>query len=187
MKFFIRLFLLIVILLRAGSVMSQAAPQIVSPPPPPPVNQDSSLTNVLENPETMAVDKVDLLKGIIEDFDYDPEGKRDPFSVYNPIGIAGSTGTSAFGPVFPLQRFDLDQLHVTGIIWNVKSPRALVVDPQSKSYTLRMNDMVGRNNGRVVAIREGEVVVMEAVEIDGQLAYQPRILKIYRPPEKKGP
>ena len=104
-----------------------------------------------------------------EEYVYDPAGRRDPFKPYKVI----RTQTVSKGPgkpedlLEPLQRFDIDQLTVLAILWDVKQPRALVRDADGKVHTLVKNTKVGRNNGYVAAIREGEIVVMESFDEEG--------------------
>lgn len=122
--------------------------------------------------------QVNLLEGIIEGFDYSPEGKRDPFQAYSPAKSVQSD--VSLGPQLPLQRFDLDQLKIAAIIWDVPQPKAMVTDPTGKGHILSLNERVGKNSGYVAAIREGEIVVIEAFDLNGKTNYQTRILRLQR-------
>lgn len=118
-----------------------------------------------------------ILEGIIEDYDYKGQGKRDPFAPYATIKPSSS---GPIGPVTELERYTLDQLRLVGIIWNVPKPRALFTDPNQKTYVVYAKTRVGRNSGYVAEIREGEVVVIEAFSNEGRYSYQPRIVKLQR-------
>jgi type IV pilus assembly protein PilP len=90
-------------------------------------------------------------------YHYDPTDKVDPFKSYirREVTLEGE-GTSS-----PLERFDLSQLTVMGIIWEVDEPRALVRDPTGKGYIVRAGTPIGKNKGRIVRIEDNKVVVKE--------------------------
>lgn len=89
-------------------------------------------------------------------FYYDPKGKRDPFRsfLFDPPGEA----VVAEGP---LERFDVSQLSLVAVIWDVESSRALVQDPSGMSFIIAKGTRVGKNAGRVTRIADNAVVVME--------------------------
>jgi len=90
-------------------------------------------------------------------FTYDPEGKPDPFKSYvrQLVAIQEADLSS------PLQRFDLSQLTVTGIVWASERPRALIEDPTGKGYVIQTGAAIGKNRGRVVHIGDNRVTVKE--------------------------
>jgi type IV pilus assembly protein PilP len=90
-------------------------------------------------------------------YHYDPTDKTDPFRSYirRQVTLEGD-GTSS-----PLERFDLSQLIVMGIIWGVDEPRALVRDPTGKGYIVRAGTPIGKNKGRILRIEDNKVVVKE--------------------------
>lgn len=112
----------------------------------------------------------------LEPFLYDPKGRRDPFRPYSES--RGPEEGELSGPLLPLQRFDLDQLKLTGIIWDVGDPKAMFVDPKGQIHVVRRDERIGRRNGYIAVIREGEVVVVEALNINGDLMYSTRVLRI---------
>ncbi|XGC81565.1 pilus assembly protein PilP [Bdellovibrio bacteriovorus] len=117
-----------------------------------------------------------------DDYFYDPTGKRDPFKVFRTV--RPTTATPADSTVKhqevlePLQRWELERLQIVGILWDVKKPRAMVRDPDGTVYTVVKNSKIGRNEGFVAAIREGEIVVMETRYEDGKSLKEPRILEL---------
>lgn len=105
-----------------------------------------------------------------EEYVYDPTGRRDPFKPFRAIRTNDGPASKAENKepdLEPLQNFDLEQLNVIGILWDVRQPKALVMDSTGKVHTLVKNTKLGRNNGYVAAIREGEVVVVETVDEEG--------------------
>lgn len=114
----------------------------------------------------------------IEEYVYEANGRRDPFKPFRAIRTDKKTLISP-ADIDPLQRYDLDQLTVLGILWDVRQPRALVKDSDGGIHTLVKNTKVGHNNGYVAAIREGEVVVIESYEEEGGATMQrPRVLEL---------
>ncbi len=92
-----------------------------------------------------------------QEFRYDPTGKPDPFrSFLRQIQLVKDTEALS-----PLERFDLSQLTVTGIIWATKQRRALVEDPTGKGYIVAEGAGIGKNKGRVLRIDDNRVVVKE--------------------------
>lgn len=90
---------------------------------------------------------------------YDPTGKRDPFKPYRAPRVRGANQQAI--PVDPLLTIEVGQLEVLGIMWNTSQPRAVVQDNQQRTYTIFKNSRVGRNEGVVADIREGEIVIVE--------------------------
>ena len=119
-----------------------------------------------------------MLDSIIEDFNYEVSGRRDPFLPYTaprPVNVDEEDEV-----VSPLQRFDLDQLTLTGIIWDVKKPKAMFLDPQGKGYIVNKLDKIGRQRGYVAEIREGEVVVLERYVGEGRSSFQTKTFRLIR-------
>lgn len=92
------------------------------------------------------------------DYVYNPTGTRDPFS--NPLSALVDVGETGI-PLTPLQRFDLNQLRLIGVIIGKGEPRAMVIAPDEKSFILRKGVKVGKNNGVVVGISTDSVSVRE--------------------------
>jgi type IV pilus assembly protein PilP len=90
-------------------------------------------------------------------YHYDPTGKPDPFrSFLNALKRTETTAAST-----PLERFDLSQLKLEGIVWGGNKPRALVKDPSGKAYIVAEGTAIGKNGGRVIKIGDNALVVKE--------------------------
>lgn len=89
---------------------------------------------------------------------YDPIDKRDPFRSFI-LDRLNEIDSAAKGP---LEQFDLSQLSVNGIVWETNRQRALIMDPSGHGYIIEEGDVIGKNDGRVVAIDDNVVVVREA-------------------------
>ncbi len=102
---------------------------------------------------------------------YDPKGKPDPFQ---PLFATEAPQRMAPGkkrgkqektlPLTPLQRIDLSQLKVVGIILSPAGNKALVEEPSGKGYVVTKGTYVGTNFGRVKKVLIDRVIVEETVE-----------------------
>jgi len=90
---------------------------------------------------------------------YDPTGKPDPFKPF--ILEVKRSKEEADKTLQPLQRYELSQLKLVAIIWNIDNPRALVEDSAGKGYIISKGSFIGNNQGKVADILENEVVVTE--------------------------
>lgn len=153
----------------------------------PPVQQAPGVKPI---PTPQSLDQADMsdfnvpqaVSDIIEKFPYDPTSKRDPFQPLVAIKPVSMLQNIA-GPFLPIQKFSLEQLQLSGVIWGGKKAMAMIVDPSKRVYYLRENDKIGNSNGYVAKIREGEIIVVETVTTDdGRMVQQTRILKISKQP-----
>jgi type IV pilus assembly protein PilP len=93
------------------------------------------------------------------DFSYDANGRRDPFRSYEWEYMKRELADAS--EVGPLEQFDLAQLSVVGIVWNVGRARALVQDPSGMSYVVAQGARMGKNEGLVLRIDDNLLVVRE--------------------------
>ena len=89
---------------------------------------------------------------------YDSEGKRDPF---RPLSMMRTARPDPITPQTPLQRYELAQLKLVGIVSRVEPPRAMVEDSAGLGFILTPGTPIGRNGGVVTDIQERGVVVEE--------------------------
>ena len=93
-------------------------------------------------------------------FHYDATNLRDPFRSFEweqlalDLLDAGSEG--------PLEKFDVGQLSLVGVVWNAAKARALIQDPSGMSYIVAEGTKIGKSNGRVTQIDDNLVVVQES-------------------------
>ena len=141
-------------------------------------------TPVVE-PIQNAEDIRDLMNDIMEDYTYSSAGKRDPFQSYVEIVSVDPNKGPVEGPVLPLQRYNIEQLNLVGIIWGGKKPMAMIVDETKKVYYVQENDRIGNAGGYIAKIRESEVVILELYkDINGNDAYRSRLMKIQKTEKK---
>jgi len=119
---------------------------------------------------------------------YKVEGKIDPFaSIFR-------VESSAFAdqndrkkkkriPLTPIEKVDLSQLKLVGIIFAPGGNKALVEDASGKGFVIKKGTRIGINSGRVIKILKGRVVVEEEAEsILGKTSLVKRELKLQKPP-----
>ncbi len=90
-----------------------------------------------------------------------PQINRDPF---RPMNLRTKTPPRARENLSPLERFELGQLKIVGIIQDIKEPRALIEDTAGLGYIVKVGTPIGSNDGRVKAIGRSEVIVEEFYE-----------------------
>ena len=89
---------------------------------------------------------------------YSSVGKRDPF---RPLSLKPKVSQRARENLSPLERYELGQLKLVGIIWGIKEPRAMVEDATGLGYVVKIGTLIGPNEGKVKAIKPAEVIIEE--------------------------
>jgi type IV pilus assembly protein PilP len=124
-----------------------------------------------------------------ENYHYVVQGKRDPF--LPPFSTAApETTTTTDEARTPLQRFDLGQLKLVGVIWATEEPKALIEDGGGLGYIVTRGTLIGSKGG-IVKMIEPKRVVVEEYETDffGKRQIQERELRLIAtdsaPPGKK--
>lgn len=108
-------------------------------------------------------DPLDLAIEAQESYVYNPIGKKDPFRSFLDVPITED-------PVTPLQRFDLDQLQLVGVIWGIDRPRALIEDPERVGHVVETGTYMGKHWGKISQITSSGIVVTEEyMTVQGEL------------------
>ncbi len=171
----------------ASLAFAQTPPAADAPPPPPgaspavnatPAPPGGTDTAAAAPPLAPGAESAGMFSGMMDPFDYDSRGRRDPF--VQPIPDRPLQQGGVHGPLLPLQRFDLSQLKLTGIIWEVRHPKAMLKDPTGNVHIVGTNTKVGPRNGYIAIIREGEIVVVETEDQDGHLVSTAQVMKLAR-------
>jgi type IV pilus assembly protein PilP len=160
--------------LAAAALACAACGSSVPPPPRRPAPPPAAAKSVEEEvapaaPTTMYV--------------YSPIGKRDPFqNVFGnredqPVRVEGRKPT-------PLQRWSLDQLRLSLTVTGTSSPMAMLEDPESRGWPVRLGDFVGKNWGKVTSIQRDMIVVTETITDHSTGRVYPQNIKIMVPESK---
>lgn len=158
--------------------MNPVTAQDTGAPPPPPADGSAPQQPVIPMTTAQASSGISELEGFLEPFIYDIVNRRDPFQAYAEYVPVEDSGPQR--PLSPAQRFELEQLQLIGIMWDIKDPKAMFVDPEKEVLVLGRDESIGNRNGYIAAIREGEVVVVEAVRKRGDIIYRTRVLRMER-------
>lgn len=116
---------------------------------------------------------------------YNPAGKIDPFEPLfrERAAMAKTKKKIKREPRTPLERIDLSQLKLVGIILAASGNRALVEESSGKGYVVKTGTYIGINGGKIVKIEKELVTVEEQFEdVFGKIQSQKRELKLPKPP-----
>ena len=115
---------------------------------------------------------------------YNPEGKIDPFApLFREEKLIARDGESMkMGkagiciPHTPLQKADLSQLKLTGIIRASSGNRAMVEEASGRGYVIEKGTFIGINCGRVAQILKDRIIVDEPLlpveDVDKDYIYE---------------
>ena len=101
---------------------------------------------------------------------FDFSGKKDPFKP--DIALKAATAPlpedikKALQGGLPIHSFDVSQFRLIGVVTGGKENQAMVVDPNGKGYVLKTGMTIGKNDGRVTAVRINGVDVVEQFRDD---------------------
>jgi type IV pilus assembly protein PilP len=119
---------------------------------------------------------------------YKLKGKIDPFaSIFRDQSSAFADQNDGKKkkriPLTPIEKVDLSQLKLVGIIFASSGNKALVEDASGKGFVIKKGTRIGINSGRVIKILKARVVVEEEAEsILGKTSLVKRELKLQKPP-----
>ena len=117
-------------------------------------------------------------------------GKIDPFAPLfkdEPIrkarrGVAKKV-TKKRIPLTPLEKIDLSQLKLVGVIRAPSGNKALVEEASGKGYIVAKGTYIGLHSGRILEILSDRIIVEEEIEdILGKVTIDRKELKIQKPP-----
>ncbi len=83
--------------------------------------------------------------------------RRDPFRPFT-LDLRPET---KYEPMSPLQRYELSQLRVAGVLLDLVPPRAMLQDNSGMGFIVTPGTPIGRNQGVVTAIEPRRVIVEE--------------------------
>lgn len=105
---------------------------------------------------------------------YDPTGKRDPFR----SAILGET-LRGKETLPPLQRREISELKLIGIVWDKSGYSAMLETPDGKGYTIKVGTLVGSKKGVVRKITKKNVVIEERyMDIIGEMKTREIIMEL---------
>jgi len=117
---------------------------------------------------------------------YNPEGRIDPFRPLiqerPQVKREDDKRLERRVPQTPLEKVDLSQLRLVGIVRSPMGARAMVEESSGRGYVVSMGTYMGLHSGKVTAIEGDRVVVTEIVEdLSGSVREERRELKLQKP------
>ncbi len=121
---------------------------------------------------------------------YDPTNKLDPFMPLfkdepeksEPAAGVEKKERKKRIPRTPLERIDLSQLQLVGVIRAESGDKGLVQEASGKGYIVSSGTYIGTGGGKVIEILPDRVIIEEEVEdVLGKLGIQKRELKLQKP------
>lgn len=141
--------------------------------------KNASQKSILE--ENMDSQSESAVKNQKEDYHYNPIGKRDPF--FSMVFLEEKKETTANKKMVGVQRYELTELSLVGIIWGELGRKAVVETPEGKSYLIKVGTPIGKRDGIVKAITKNELVIQEFTsDYLGNRLEKITLLKIERKP-----
>ena len=121
-------------------------------------------------------------------FTYDGNEGRDPFKIYKePIILNGPPQDPTLGqgdkPIITEKNIKTalvpSEVTVLGILYKKVDPIALVAVKGVKGINqLKLNSLIGRNEGRVIDIKKDQIVIEQVKDFDGQKYTEKVVLKV---------
>jgi type IV pilus assembly protein PilP len=172
----------------------KSAPPAVAPPqkkaPQLPIKPKSDISKIQPSPtrkpvET-AADQTSVASTSLEvQPTYNPKGKVNPFE---PLFrerqvVAAKPKRKKRVPRTPLEKIDLSQLKLVGIVMASNGNKALVEESNGKGYVIRKGTYIGTNAGKVIEIDNSKVIVAEEYEdVVGNVTLRNKELTLPKPP-----
>ncbi len=150
-------------------VQPSATPAVPTPPAQAPgaAKEPPKPTTSAGAPATPAVAAVAPTPALSEPsagYAYDPKSRRDPFQSLTRMVKIDKTRPD----MPPLQRVQISDLKLLGIIWGGYGYYGLVQTPDGKGYTVKEGMLMGTNNGVITTITDKAIIVSEpSIDISG--------------------
>jgi len=137
--------------------------------------EDAASPVPIKKPPGSAFDEEEgmLVKKLTSPFDYDRNGRRDPFRLPEVSGVEIPLG-AYFGPFLELQDVPLSEIKIKALLLDPVRPKAVVSfkngDNKEVIRKVVVGDFIGENFGIIQAIRDGQIVVVQTF-VEGDQKY----------------
>ncbi len=116
---------------------------------------------------------------------FEAEGKNDPFRPFIE-SLASSQMPRPEIPLTPLQKYNISQLKLVGIIEGANESKALIQDASNKGYIVTKGTLIGPNWGRITEITPTHIVIEEELKDPlGRTKKQQIIMKLHAPTKEE--
>src|SRR5947209_12316232 len=101
----------------------------------------------------------------VEGYSYDPKSRREPFQSLTKVIKSASLQSQ----MPPLQRVQISDMKLLGIMWGGYGYYGLIQTPDGKGYTVKEGMLLGTNNGVIRTITDQAIIVSEpTIDIAGR-------------------
>ena len=101
----------------------------------------------------------------VEGYSYDPKSRRDPFQSLTKVIKSASLQSQ----MPPLQRVQISDMKLLGIMWGGYGYYGLIQTPDGKGYTVKEGMLLGTNNGVIRTITDKAIIVSEpTIDVAGR-------------------
>ncbi len=115
-------------------------------------------------------------------YSYNAAGRVDPFA---PI-IEKNINKAKSGDRPPLERYNITEMRLTGIVWGGFGYNAMIEGPDGKGYFVRTGTIIGPNRGVIKKITKDAVVIEEKFKtFTGETESKEIIVELRKPQEEK--
>ena len=136
--------------------------------------------NIVSAPAGTALSKKEDIP--VEVYSYRTAGRRDPFA---PI-ISKQEKKARMGDAPPLERYNISEFKLSGILWGAFGYNAMLEGPDGKGYFIRKGTIVGPNRGVVKQITKDTMIVEEKFKnVMGEIERKEIIVELRKKQEER--
>jgi type IV pilus assembly protein PilP len=149
-------------------------------------DSQTTQTNAMVAMGASAAPAAELLEEV--GYFYDSEGKIDPFVPLikeEPVVRPGKMKPKKNKDHIPgpLEKIELSQLNLVGVIRTAKGSQALLEEASGKGYIVNSGTYIGIHGGKIIEIKKDRILVEEEFEdITGKNSVRHRELKLQKTP-----
>ena len=121
------------------------------------VRQSPTVSAAVQQPVSQATTTAKVEEKAVPAYSYNAAGRRDPFAPL--ITKAENREKASARP--PLERYNISEFRLTGIVWGGFGYNAMIESPEGKGYFVRVGTIIGPNKGTVTKITRENVVIEE--------------------------
>lgn len=138
--------------------------------------QMAKTVEVKKDQQQTAAETKDIMQAKF--YDYDPQGRRDPF--LSLVEITKKKPTKKKG-ASPIESYSVDEIKLLAIASDQESTYALILLPNQKTFTIKEGMVLGLEGGKVEEISAEKVVIREYVkDFRGNLTHKDIVLKLHK-------
>ena len=143
------------VLVLVCSLLQACSDSANTPPAPPSEPEAVQLTPVASSPTVTVEQKIEEPAPPV--YSYNPSGRIDPFA---PL-IQTDTKKAKTGDRPPLERHNISEFKLAGIVWGGFGYNAMLEGPDGKGYFVRVGTILGPNGGIIKKITQNAMIIEE--------------------------